>query len=149
MSKGSLGIKVADAIVGKGLDWDVTGNIIDIQTGEGITVSADAVTVKLDGASISKSVDGIKVQIDGSTLTTTASGLKVDATGLDGNGLGTSGDELVVNTGDGITISADAVTVELDGSTLSMSASGLKVATTGSTLSTVGGLAVDVDILAG
>lgn len=64
-----------------------TGNTLDVGAGDGIQVDADAVTVKLDGATLAKGAAGLKVAAAGITATELAAA--VAGPGLDG-GAGTA-----------------------------------------------------------
>ena len=109
---------------GDGLVVDPFNNETDVNTGDGLTINADAVEVvasDLEGDGLSVSSNNLNVNT-GDGLTINSDNVEVVASDLDGNGLTTSGNDLAVNPGHGIGVFADQVSVnpfDLDGDGLS------------------------------
>lgn len=86
-----------------------TGNTLDVNVGNGVQISSDAVALKLDGSTLSVSGDGVKISASGVSATELA-------TSVAGNGLsGGGGSALAVNTSGALGVSSDNVVLLYNG----------------------------------
>jgi hypothetical protein len=127
-----------------------TGNTLDVNVGNGVQISSDAVAVKLAATNPGLSFDGSgglqQVLASSSGLELTATGLKIDVLDnslqLQSNGINVKlkanggilvdGSGLSISTANGVQVDGSGfVSIKLDGGTLAASGTGLKVATGG------------------
>jgi hypothetical protein len=112
-SAGITGVELSASVAGAGLSGGA-GAALSVNTGNGLEIVADNVTIDLDGGTLSLSGAGLKVSAGGITSTEIASGavtdVKIDPS-VAGAGLIGGNGPLAVGAGDGITVTADAVSV--------------------------------------
>jgi hypothetical protein len=113
-SSGITATELNSSVAGAGISGG-NGAALAVNTGNGLQIVSDDVTIKLNGGTLDLSSSGIKVAAGGITTTELAAGSVTDVklnASIAGAGLiGAAGSPLAVGAGDGITVNVDDVAV--------------------------------------